>query len=341
MKAAVIYECGGPEKIQIVDLPKPEIKPHQVLIQVKAAALNYHDLWMLRGPADESYVFPYCGGSDVSGVIAAVGKAVTQVKVGTRVVANPNLSCGTCIRCLAGEENYCPDYDILAGGFAEYVVVAANKVLAIPDDLSDIQAAAAPLVYQTAWHAVITQAQVRPGEDVLVLGASGGVSSAAIQIAKLAGARVLTTTNGPEKMEQARQLGADAVFDRAAGDYWAGIYAHTHQRGVDVVVEGVGAATWAQSLRSLVKGGRLVNYGRTTGRIGETNISHVFWKQLKIIGSTMSSNREFVDVMQLVFQQKLHPVIDSVYPFEATAAAYAHLDAGGQFGKVVIQMGED
>lgn len=341
MKAAVFYECGDPEKIQVVDLPMPKIRPNQVLIQIKAVALNHHDLWMLRGPADSSYVFPYCGGSDFSGVIAEVGEDVTQLKMGERVLANPNLSCGTCIQCLAGEENYCPDYDILSGGCAEYIAVSANKVLAIPDDISYIQAAAVPLVFQTAWHALITQAQVRPGEDVLILGASGGVSSAAIQIAKLAGARVIATTSSEEKMEKAKQLGVDYVLNRNEGDYWSEIYKWTNQRGVDVVIENVGAATWTQSMQSLVKGGRLVSYSRTTGKIGETNISLLFWNQLKIIGSTMSNNREFIEVMQLVFQHKLQPVIDSTYPLAEARAAFSHLDAGRQFGKVIIQINEN
>ena len=340
MKAAVFYECGGPEKIQVVDLPRPTIKPNEVLIQIKAAALNHHDLWMLRGPADSSYVFPCCGGSDLSGVITEVGEEVIGLRVGERVLVNPNLGCGACVRCLAGEENYCPDYDILSGGFAEYIAVQAKKVLAIPEDVSFVQAAAVPLVFQTAWHALITQAQIRPGEDVLILGASGGGSSAAIQITKLAGARVITTTSSEEKMERARQLGADYALNRNDGDYWAEIHKWTNQRGVDVVVENVGASTWTQSLRSLVKGGRLVSYSRTTGRIGETNISLLFWNQKKIIGSTMSSNQEFVEVMQLFFQHKLQPVVDSVYPLDKAQAAHAHLDAGGQFGKVIIQVND-
>ena len=341
MKAAVFYECGGTDKIQVVDLSKPVTKPGQILIQIRAAALNHHDLWMLRGPADSSYVFPYCGGSDLSGVIAEVGKDVTGFKVGERVLVNPNLGCGVCVRCLAGEENYCPDYDILSGGLAEYIAVSAKKILAIPDDLSYVQSAAVPLVFQTAWHALITQAQILPGEDVLVLGASGGVSSAAIQIAKLAGARVIATTSSEEKMEKARQLGADYVLNRTEDDYWSEINKLTNQRGVDVVVENVGAATWAQSMRSLVKGGRLVSYSRTTGRNAETNISTLFWNQLKIIGSTMSSNQEFVDVMRLVFQHKLQPVIDTIFPLEEAQAAFAHLDQGKQFGKVIIQVSED
>lgn len=338
MKAAVFYECGGPENIQIVDLPDPVIKPNEVLIQIEAAALNHHDLWMLRGPADSSYKFPYCGGSDLAGIIVKVGDDVTRVELGERVLVNPNISCGVCEACLVGEESLCPDYDILAGGFAELIAVPAEKLMGIPDELSFNEAAAVPLVFQTAWRALVTQGQVRPGNDVLVLGASGGVASAAIQIAKLAGARVIAVTSSPDKMEKAVRLGADEVLNRTVGDYWSEVRKMTNNRGVDLVVESVGAATWVQSMQSLVKGGTLVSFGRTTGRIGETNISLLFWNQLRIIGSTMSNNREFSDVMKLVFQGKLTPVIDSVYPFVNTQAAFSHLSSGEQFGKVVIQI---
>jgi len=340
MKAAVFYECGGPENIQIVDLPDPIIKPNEALIQIEAAALNHHDLWMLRGPADSSYKFPYCGGSDIAGIIVKVDDDVTHVDVGARILVNPNISCGVCEACLAGEESLCPDYDILAGGFAELIAVPAEKLMGIPDGLSFNEAAAVPLVFQTAWRALVTQGQVRPGNDVLVLGASGGVASAAIQIAKLAGARVIAVTSSPDKMEKAVQLGADEVLNRTAGDYWSEVRKMTNNRGVDLVVESVGAATWVQSMQSLVKGGTLVSFGRTTGRIGETNISLLFWNQLRIIGSTMSNNREFIDVMKIVFQGKLTPVIDSVYPFAKTQAAFSHLSSGKQFGKVVIQIGD-
>jgi len=340
MKAAVFYECGGPENIQVADLPKPKIQPNQALIQIEAAALNHHDLWMLRGPADSSYKFPYCGGSDIAGSIVQVASDVSQFTGGERVIVNPNIHCGHCDHCLAGRESHCTEYDILAGGFAEYIAVSADKVIQIPDHLTYIQAAAVPLVFQTAWHALVTQAEVRPGEDVLILGASGGVASAAIQIAKLAGARVIAITSSPQKMSRAKQLGADFVLNRLGGDYWSEVDQLTDHRGVDLVVENVGAVTWASSLKSLVKGGRLVTYGRTTGKIGETDISLLFWNQLKIIGATMSSNSEFIDVVNLVFQNKLQPVVDSVFPLREAPAAYAHLNAGAQFGKVIIQIAD-
>jgi len=340
MKAAVFYECGGPDKIQIVDLPQPEVKTTDVFIQIEAAALNHHDLWMLQGPADSSYTFPYCGGSDIAGVITAVGEDVSKITEGERVLVNPNISCGVCEHCLAGEQSLCIDYDILTGGFAEFIAVPSDKVIGIPDHMSYIEAASVPLVFQTAWRALVSRGQVRIGEDVLILGASGGVASAAIQIAKLAGARVIAVTSSPEKVDKARQLGADYVVNRNEGDYWAEVSTLTNHRGVDLVVENVGAATWVKSMQSLVKGGRLVTYGRTTGKIGETDISLLFWNQLRIIGSTMSNNKEFIDVMTMVFQGKIRPVIDSVYPLNEARSAYAHLSSGQQFGKVVLQIGD-
>ena len=340
MRAVVFYECGGPEKIQVVDLPQPAIKPNQSLIQIHAAALNHHDLWMLRGPADSSYIFPYCGGSDIAGIVADVGKDVTQISIGERVLVNPNISCDECDQCLAGEQSLCLDYDILVGGFAEFIAVPAHKLTAFPDTLTYIEAAAVPLVFQTAWRALVAQAQVRSGEDVLILGASGGVASAAIQIAKLAGVSLIAVTSSPDKMEKTRQLGADCVVNRNDGDYWQEISKWTNQRGVDLVVENVGAATWQKSMQSLVKGGRLVTYGRTTGKIGETDISLLFWNQLRIIGSTMSSNSEFTDAMEMIFQGKLQPVVDSIYPLVDAQSAYAYLNSGEQFGKVVLQIGD-
>jgi NADPH:quinone reductase-like Zn-dependent oxidoreductase len=211
----------------------------------------------------------------------------------------------------------------------------------LPEQISFEEAAATPLVFQTAWRALITQASIRPSDDILILGASGGVGSACIQIAKLVGANVIAVTSSRDKISYAKQLGADVVLNRKSGDYWGELAALTNNRGVDVVVESVGAATWAQSLRSLVKGGRLVTYGRTTGHLAETDIRLIFWNQLRIIGSTMANRKEFSEVMQLIFQGKLTPVIDTVFPLEQAKTAYQRLQDGEQFGKIVIKMGDN
>jgi len=342
MRAAAYFECGGPEVIQIIEAPRPQVRPGEALVQVKACALNHMDLWSLYGPADESYTFPFWGGADIAGVIAELGPGVEGFKPGQRVLVNPSLYCGRCEYCIAGEESLCVSYGILGGdrrgGLAEYVAVGADSLMAFPDRMSFEEAAAVPLVFQTAWRALVTQAKVRAGEDVLVLGASGGVATAAIQIAQLAGARVFAITSSAEKVRKALELGADFAFDRQREDAWAIIAELTGGRGMDVVVENVGAKTWGESLKALAKGGRLVTYGRTTGRMAETNISMVFWNQLHLIGSTMSNRKEFAEVMRLIFQGRLQPVIDSVFPFERTAEAYTRLAKGEQFGKIVIKI---
>jgi NADPH:quinone reductase-like Zn-dependent oxidoreductase len=344
MKAAAFYECGGPEKIQIIEVPRPVIGKDQVLVRVRACALNHLDLWQLHGPAGEGDVFPFWGGADVAGIVAETGQDVSGFQPGERVLVNPSLYCGKCEHCVAGEESLCVSYGILGarqpGGLAEYVAVSPDSLVRLPDELPFEQAAAVPLVFQTAWRAVITRAAVRLGEDVLVLGASGGVSTAAIQIAKLAGARVMGVTSGPENSRRARELGADQVFDRLEGDYWVDIRRFTGGRGVDVIIDSTGAVNWNGCLENLVKGGRLVTYGRTTGRMAETNISLVFWNQLQIIGSTMSNRREFNRVIQLIFEGKLHPVVDSVFPFTQVRQAYERLENSGQFGKIVIRIEE-
>jgi NADPH:quinone reductase-like Zn-dependent oxidoreductase len=344
MKAAVFYECGSPEKIQIREVPQPKAQSDEVLVKVKACGLNYFDLLVLRGPAEEKAIFPFWGGADIAGIIAEVGKDVDQSRIGERVIVNPSLYCGRCEHCISGEESLCVQYGIIGdtvpGGFAEFVAVKEISIVTLPDKISFEEGAAVPLVFQTAWRALITQANIRPGEDVLILGASGGVGSASIQVAKLAGARVFAITSNSEKMAKVQKLGADFVLNRAGGDYWAELSQLTNGRGVDVVIENVGASTWKQSLSSLAKGGRLVSYARTTGSLGETDIKQLFWNQLRIIGTTMANRREFAAVIHLVFQGKLKPVIDQVFPLEQARFAYERLYAGNQFGKIIITMND-
>lgn len=342
MKAAGFSENGGPEKIQIFDVPQPTAAAGQVLVNVKACGLNYFDLLVLKEDDLSNLPTPFWGGADIAGVVAEVGDGVDGFKPGDRVLVNPSLFCGTCEYCIAGEESLCVDYGIIGdsvpGGFAEYIAVSSNNLLHLPESISFEDAAAVPLVFQTAWRAVVSKAKVRPGEDVLILGASGGVGTASIQIAKLAGGRVFAVTSTEEKMIQAKKMGADFALNRNDADYWEQLKQLTNQRGVDVVIENVGAATWANSISSLAKGGRLVTYGRTTGSLAETDIRTVFWHQLQIIGTTMANRSEFNEVMQLVFQGKLQPVVDKVFSLEDTQKAYQRLLDGKHFGKVIVRL---
>ncbi len=338
MKAAIFHENGGPEVVRIEDVPRPEPGAGEVLIEVNAAAMNHLDLWVRRGLPIET-TMPHVGGSDIAGVVVALGPGVEGVEVGAHVVVNPSLWCGRCEWCRAGEHSMCVRFRIVGehtqGGFAEYVAVPAANLYPIPDDYPFEKAAAAPLVFQTAWRGLITRGRLRAGEDVLVTGASGGAATAAIQIAKLAGARVFAVTTG-ENEARTRDLGADVVYDRTAVDYAAELWKDTGRRGVDLVFDSVGQAMWAQNLRALARGGRLVTYGATTGANGETEIRTVFWKQLEVIGTTMASRGEFEAVMKLVFRDELRPVVDVVWPLDRAREAHERLERGEQFGKVVL-----
>ncbi len=340
MRALAFYEHGGIDKLQIVDLPRPAIGPDDVLINVKAVALNHLDLWVREGLPNLKLAMPHIPGSDMAGVIAEVGANVSGFKVGQHVAVNPGVSCGHCEFCLAGEQSLCPDFGILGehstGGAAEFARVPAVNLLPIPDDFPFQVAAAAPLVYLTAWRALISRARLREGEDVLVLGAGGGVSTAAIQIAKHAGARVFVTSSSDEKLKKAKEIGADFGYNYNTQEWDRQLYAATNKRGVDVVFESVGAATWIKSIRSLKRGGRMVVIGATSGPNPQEEIRYIFWKQIEIIGSTMSNQSEFRDVMKLVLRGELKPVIDSILPLERAQEAHARLAGGGQFGKIVM-----
>jgi NADPH:quinone reductase-like Zn-dependent oxidoreductase len=320
-------------------VPAPEPGPGEVLVAVRAAALNHLDLWVRRGLPIET-TMPHVGGSDVAGVIAEVGDGVDEARAGERVVINPSLWCGRCEWCRRGEETMCPRYRIFGehtdGGFTEYVAVAADHVYRIPDDVPFEEAAALPIAYGTAFRA-LRRARLAAGESVLVIGASGGTALAAVQFAVAMGARVFALTKGAENTERLRALGAETVYDRAeVEDFSAAVFRDTEKRGVDVVVENVGAATWKGSVRSLAPGGRLVTYGATTGAKVEIDIRVLFWKQLEIIGTTMSSKKEFEAMLQAVFGGRVRPVIDTVMPLEQAREAHERLEAGGQFGKIVL-----
>jgi len=340
MRAAIFHEFGGPDVVRVEEVPRPEPGPGEVLIEVKASAMNHLDLWVRRGLPIQT-TMPHIGGSDVAGVVSALGAGAREagVPVGARVVVDPSIACGRCEWCRRGEEPLCAEYRILGehtqGGFAEYVVAPARNLYVIPDDYPFERAAAAPLAYLTAWRALVTRGRLAAGESVLVTGASGGVATAAIQIAKLAGARVFALTSSAH-VRRVSELGADVVYDRTRQDYGRELWQATGKRGVDVVIDSVGSATWTASVRALAKGGRLVVYGATTGAEATTDLRLVFWKQLEIIGSTMANRREFRDAMDQVFSGRLQPVVDVVWPLERAADAHARLEAGDAFGKVVL-----
>lgn len=342
MKALAFKEFGGPDKLQLQDVPDPTPGPGEVLVGVRACALNRLDLFVREGIPALKTPLPFWTGCDIAGDVVELGPGVSSVKVGQRVAVNPNLTCDRCEFCARGESSLCVRYGILGehvpGGLAERVKVRADRVLALPDHVSYTDAASFVLTNMTAWRMVVTQGQVRPGQDVLIPGVGGGVSSTAVQIAKLCGARVLVTSSSDEKLERARRLGADVLINYSTGDWAKSVFDATGRQGVDVVIENVGAATWKQSVRSVKKGGRLVTCGATTGPIGETDIRIVFWNQISIVGSTMASDAEFHDVMRLFFQGRLQAIVDEVVPLREGAAAQQRLAEGKQFGKIVVEL---
>lgn len=341
MKALIFREHGGLDTLEYADVPEPVVGPHEALVQVKAVALNHLDLWVRKGIPGLRVALPHIGGSDIAGVVVAVGEEVDSSWVGRRVLINPSLCCGVCEYCLAGQQCMCVRFQILGehtpGGLAEYAVAPALNLCPIPDDYPFVQAAAAPLVFQTAWRALIGQARLRAGESVLIIGAGGGVASAAIQIARRAGAYVYAVTSSAEKEQRARDLGADQTINYRETDFAKEVWRRTEKRGVDVVLENVGPATWAGSIRALKPGGRLVTYGATTGRMAETDLNLLFWKQVSLIGSTMANYAEFAEVMRLVLSGRLSPVVDRVLPLSEGREAQRALEAGEQFGKIVLE----
>jgi NADPH:quinone reductase-like Zn-dependent oxidoreductase len=339
MRAARFHEHGGPEVVRVEEVPAPEPGPGEVRVRVRACGMNHLDLWVRRGIGIDT-TMPHIGGSDVAGEIDRVGPGVDPSRIGERVVLNPSLWCGRCRECARGEESMCATYRILGehtdGGFAEYVTAAADRAYRLPDAMPFEEAAALPISYQTAWRALLSRARLQPGDDVLVLGASGGTAAAAVQIAHWAGARVFAVTAGAENVARVKALGAHAVYDRTAEDWSAAVFRDTERRGVDIVVENVGAATWKGSLRALARGGRLVTYGATAGPKVETDVRVLFWKQLEIIGTTMASRGEFEAMLRAVFAGAFRPVVDSVFPLAQARKAHERLEAGGQFGKIVL-----
>jgi len=342
MKAIVFHQHGGPDVLKYEDAAEPSLRANDVLVRVKACALNHLDLWVRRGLPNVPIPLPHIPGSDIAGEIAKIGADVTSVRVGQKVVLAPLVSCGKCPACLAGLDNHCRQATNLGymidGGCAEFVRAPEVNCLPYPENLKWEEAAAIPLVFQTAWHMLITRAQLQPGEDVLILGAGSGVGSAAIQIAKFFGARVIATAGSDEKLSKAKELGADYLINHKSQKIRDEVRRISNKRGVDVVFEHVGAATWEDSLASLAPTGRLVTCGATTGYDAKVDLRFLFSRQLSLLGSYMGTKTELQTVMKLVASGRLKPVVDRVFPLAEAAAAHSYLESGSQFGKVVLTL---
>jgi NADPH:quinone reductase-like Zn-dependent oxidoreductase len=339
MKAMILSGHGGPEVLHAADMPVPAIGDRDVRVRVRAVALNHLDLWVRRGLPGRSVAFPHIPGSDISGEVAEIGAAVTNVKAGERVLLAPGVSCGQCEACISGRDSFCADYVLFGrqihGGYAEFVRSPAVNVIPIPGNLSFEEAAAVPLVFLTAWHMLIGRAELGPGEDALVIAAGSGVGSAAIQIAKAAGARVIATAGSQAKLAKAKTLGADDVLLHT-GEFAREVKNRTGGRGVDVVFEHVGALTWEQSVFSMKTGGRLVTCGATSGFESKINLNYLFARQLSILGSFMGFRSELYAALELFKRGLLKPVIDTVMPLERAADAHRRLEGREQFGKIVL-----
>jgi len=340
MKAAFFAQHGGPEVIEYGDRPTPEAQAGEALVQIKAAAVNRVDKWIRDGWPGLKLRLPHILGSDGAGVVSAVGQGVTRVKLGDRVAINTNLGCGKCERCLAGQDNLCLHWELIGetvdGTQAEYLAIPERQLLPLPAGFPFEEAAAAGLVFHTAWHSLITRGQLRAGESVLIVGAGGGVNTAAIQIARYAGCRVYVVGSNEAKLEKAQALGAEVLINRAQDDWGKKIFQLTDKRGVDVVVDNVGAATLMTSLRAVRRGGRVLTVGNTSGPKFEFDNRYLFSKHISLIGSTMGTWADFAQVMALVFAGKFKAPIDSFFPLAQTRAAHEKLERGDLFGKIVL-----
>jgi len=341
VKAAIFKQHGGPEVLEYADVPEPRMLANEVLVQVKACALNHLDIFVRRGMPGIQIPLPHILGNDIAGVVRDVGELVTWVKPGDEVMVHPGVSCGHCEACLSGQDNLCREYDIIGyrrdGGYAELVAVPGVNIFPKPPQLSWEEAAALPLVTVTAWHMLVTRANVQPGEDVLVHAAGSGVGSVAIQIAKLRGARVITTASSDEKLAKARDLGADVTINYTQDDWPKEVRRVTDRKGVDVVVEHTGAATWPGSISSLKNNGRLVTCGATSGYDAHTDLRQVFYRHLTLLGSFMGSKAELLEAMKFVREGKIHGVVDRVLPLSEARRAHELIEDRAQFGKIVLQ----
>ena len=353
MKAILFHRHGGPEVLEYADFPAPKPKPGEALIRLRAAALNRMDVMVRNGWAGLKLELPHIPGADGAGEVAAlsgataetkrdVGNETRELEIGNRVVINANLGCGQCEFCLAGKDNMCLHWHLLGetvrGTYAEFVSLPIKQLYKLPNGFDFHQAAASALVYQTAWHSLVTRGQVREGETVLIVGAGGGVNSASVQVAKYLGARVVVVGSNAKKLELAESIGADVLIDRSKEEDWSkAVFLATNKRGVDAVVDNIGT-TFMLSLRALRKGGRLLTVGNSGSPKFEIDNRYMFAKHLSILGSTMSTRAEFKEVMDLVVAGKLKPVIDKTYPLKDAALAQERLWKNENFGKITLDI---
>ncbi|MEP6706672.1 MAG: zinc-binding dehydrogenase [Pyrinomonadaceae bacterium] len=340
MKAVVFNEHGGRDVLRFTDVPEPSIKANEVLVEVRACALNHLDVWVRGGLPGITIPLPHILGNDVAGIVRKAGELATWIQPGDEVMLQPGVSCGHCVKCLRGQDNLCAEYDILGyrrdGGYAELIAAPAVNVIPKPKGLSWEEAAALPLVTLTAWHMLVTQAKVQPGEDVLIHAAGSGVGSLGIQIAKLRGARVIATAGSDEKLAKAIELGADATINYTREDWPREVKRLTNRLGVDVVFEHTGAETWPGSIASLKTGGRLVTCGATSGFEARTDLRQVFYRHLTILGSMMGSKAELLAAMKFIESGLIHAVVDRSFPLAEARRAHELMEDRAQFGKLVL-----
>jgi NADPH:quinone reductase-like Zn-dependent oxidoreductase len=338
MKAVRIHQFGGPEVLTYEDIADPQLRKDQVLVRVKACALNHLDIWVRKGLPGVK--LPHILGSDIAGEVVEAGEYLSGFSPGQRVLIAPQHFCGHCTKCLAGVQNQCREFTVLGnavdGGNCELIAVPAASAIPIPDALDFDQAASVPLVFVTAWHMLVGLARVHAGQTVLVLGGSSGVGIAAIQIARLFHCRVITTAGDETKLEKAHALGADYGINHYQQKISEEVRRITNKQGVDIVIEHVGAATWEESVKSLKTGGTLVTCGATTGPNVSIDLRHLFARQLSLLGSYMGTIGELHEVLQHVFAGRLKPVVDRVFPLRDTRAAHEYLESSKMFGKVVL-----
>jgi NADPH:quinone reductase-like Zn-dependent oxidoreductase len=338
MKAIRIHETGGPEVLRYEDIPDPQLRKDQVLVRVRACAMNHLDLWVRQGIP--KVPLPHILGSDVAGEVVEIGEYVSAFKVGQRVLLAPMHYCGHCEKCAAGLQNQCREFTVLGnavdGGNCELIAAPATNVIPFPDSLDFNQAASVPLVFVTGWHMLVGRAQIKPGQTVLVIGANSGVGIAGIQIAKLFQCSVITTAGDDRKAERARELGADYVINHYQQKISEEVRRITSKQGVDIVLEHVGSATWDESVRSLKPGGTLVTCGATTGPQVGIDLRFLFSRQLSLLGSYMGTMGELHEVLKHVFSGKLKPAVDRTFPLSEARAAHEYMEKSQMFGKIVL-----